>query len=150
MQKLKNEGLIRSIGVSNFHTHHLDEILKVAEHRPTVNQVELHPWLNQQALLDYDSAHEIITQAWSPLARGQILGNELLDDIAARYGKSPAQVVIRWHLQRGVAVIPKSNSPERISQNIDVFDFVLSDADMAAISGLDRGYRTGVDPEDRN
>ena len=150
MEKLKNEGLIRSIGVSNFHAHHLEEILKVAEHRPTVNQVELHPWLAQREILEFDRAHEIVTQAWSPLARGQILGNELLDALASKYGKSPAQVVIRWHLQRGVSVIPKSNSPERISQNIDVFDFELSAEDMAAIDGLDRGFRTGVDPEDRN
>jgi 2,5-diketo-D-gluconate reductase A len=150
MEKLKNDGLIRSIGVSNFHSHHLEEILKVAEHEPTVNQVEMHPWLIQEQIIEFDRANDIVTQAWSPLARGQILGNELLDDLAARYGKSPAQVVIRWHLQRGTCLIPKSNSPERITQNIDVFDFELSAEEMAAITGLDRGFRTGVDPEDRN
>jgi 2,5-diketo-D-gluconate reductase A len=150
MEKLKNDGLIRSIGVCNFHTHHIDEILKVAEHKPVLNQVELHPWLTQDKVLDYDNSHKIVTQAWSPLARGKILEEEMLATVGSKYGKSVAQVVLRWHIQRGVAVIPKSNSKDRIVENMNVFDFELSDEEMAAISALNSGFRTGVDPEDRN
>jgi 2,5-diketo-D-gluconate reductase A len=150
MEKLKNEGLIRSIGVCNFHTHHIDEILKVAEHKPVLNQVELHPWLTQDKVLDYDNSHKIVTQAWSPLARGKILEEDMLATVGSKYGKSVAQVVLRWHIQRGVAVIPKSNSKDRIVENMNVFDFDLSDEEMAAISALNSGFRTGVDPEDRN
>jgi 2,5-diketo-D-gluconate reductase A len=150
MEKLKNEGLIRSIGVCNFHTHHIDEILKVAEHKPVLNQVELHPWLTQDKVLEYDTSHKIITQAWSPLARGKILEEEMLATLGAKHGKSVAQVVLRWHIQRGVAVIPKSNSMDRITENMNVFDFELSGEEMAAISALNSGFRTGVDPEDRN
>jgi 2,5-diketo-D-gluconate reductase A len=150
MEKLKNEGLIRSIGVCNFHTHHIDEILKVAEHKPVLNQIELHPWLTQDKVLEYDTSHKIITQAWSPLARGKILEEEMLATLGAKHGKSVAQVVLRWHIQRGVAVIPKSNSMDRITENMNVFDFELSGEEMAAISALNSGFRTGVDPEDRN
>jgi 2,5-diketo-D-gluconate reductase A len=150
MEKLKNEGLIRSIGVCNFHTHYIDEILKVAEHKPVLNQVELHPWLTQDKVLDYDNSHKIVTQAWSPLARGKILEEDMLATVGSKYGKSVAQVVLRWHIQRGVAVIPKSNSKDRIVENMNVFDFELSDEEMAAISALNSGFRTGVDPEDRN
>lgn len=150
MERLKQEGRVKSIGVSNFHNHHVDEILKASELVPVVNQVELHPWLIQEDVMKYNATHGIVTQAWSPLARGQILGNELLDELAKAYDKSPAQIVLRWHIQRGVSVIPKSNSPERITQNIDVFGFEISETDMARISALNSGFRTGVDPEDRN
>lgn len=150
MERLKNEGLVKSIGVCNFHTHHIDEILKVAEHPPVINQIELHPLLTQDHLLAYHAKHSILTQAWSPLARGQILSNELIIGIAKNRVKSPAQIVLRWHIQRGVAVIPKSTSKQRIEENLDVFDFELSEDEMAAISSLDINYRTGVDPEDRN
>jgi 2,5-diketo-D-gluconate reductase A len=150
MEKLKNEGLIRSIGVCNFHTHHIDEILKVAEHKPVLNQIELHPWLTQDKVLEYDTSHNIVTQAWSPLARGKILEEEMLATLASKHGKSVAQVVLRWHIQRGVAVIPKSNSMDRITENMNVFDFELTGDEMAAISALNSGFRTGVDPEDRN
>jgi 2,5-diketo-D-gluconate reductase A len=150
MEKLKNEGVIRSIGVCNFHTHHIDEILKVAEHVPVLNQVELHPWLTQEKVLEYDTSHKIITQAWSPLARGKILEEPMLETLAKKHGKSVAQVVLRWHIQRGVAVIPKSNSKERIIENMNVFDFELSEEEIAAITALNTNFRTGVDPEDRN
>lgn len=150
MERLKNEGLVKSIGVSNFHTHHLEQILQVAEHTPVMNQVELHPFLTQDALIEYHSAHSILTQAWSPLARGQILSNELIVDLAKKHGRVPSQIVLRWHIQRGIAVIPKSTSKARIIENIEVFDFELSDAEMASISALNTNYRTGVDPEDRN
>jgi 2,5-diketo-D-gluconate reductase A len=150
MEKLKNEGVIRSIGVCNFHTHHIDEILKVAEHVPVLNQIELHPWLTQEKVLEYDTSHKIITQAWSPLARGKILEEPMLETLAKKHGKSVAQVVLRWHIQRGVAVIPKSNSKERIIENMNVFDFELSQEEIAAITALNTNFRTGVDPEDRN
>jgi len=150
MEKLKNEGVIRSIGVCNFHTHHIDEILKVAEHVPVLNQIELHPWLTQEKVLDYDTSHQIVTQAWSPLARGNILEEPMLEALAKKHGKSVAQVVLRWHIQRGVAVIPKSNSKERIIENMNVFDFELSEEQMASITALNTNSRTGVDPEDRN
>jgi 2,5-diketo-D-gluconate reductase A len=150
MEKLKNEGVIRSIGVCNFHTHHIDEILKVAEHVPVLNQVELHPWLTQEKVLEYDNSHKIVTQAWSPLARGKILDEPMLETMAKKHGKSVAQVVLRWHIQRGVAVIPKSNSKERIIENMNVFDFELSQDEIAAITALNTNFRTGVDPEDRN
>jgi 2,5-diketo-D-gluconate reductase A len=150
MEKLKNEGLVRSIGVCNFHPHHVDEILKVAEHKPVLNQVELHPWLTQDKVLEYDNSHSILTQAWSPLARGKILEEDMLAELAKSHGKSVAQVVLRWHIQRGIAVIPKSNSMERITENMNVFDFELSEQEIASISSLNSNFRTGVDPEDRN
>ena len=150
MEKLKNEGLVRSIGVCNFHPHHVDEILKVAEHKPVLNQVELHPWLTQDKVLEYDNSHSILTQAWSPLARGKILEEDMLTELATSHGKSVAQIVLRWHIQRGVAVIPKSNSMERITENMNVFDFELSEQEMVSISSLNSNFRTGVDPEDRN
>jgi 2,5-diketo-D-gluconate reductase A len=150
MEKLKNEGLVRSIGVCNFHPHHVDEILKVAEHKPVLNQVELHPWLTQDKVLEYDNSHSILTQAWSPLARGKILEEDMLAELAKSHGKSVAQIVLRWHIQRGVAVIPKSNSTERITENMNVFDFELSEQEMVSISSLNSNFRTGVDPEDRN
>jgi len=150
MEKLKNEGLVRSIGVCNFHPHHVDEILKVAEHKPVLNQVELHPWLTQDQVLEYDNSHSILTQAWSPLARGKILEEDMLAELARSHGKSVAQIVLRWHIQRGIAVIPKSNSMERITENMNVFDFELSEQEIASISALNSNFRTGVDPEDRN
>lgn len=150
MEKLQAEGLIRSIGVSNFHAHHIDEILKVSRVVPAVNQIEVHPWLTQEAMVEYDAKHGIVTQAWSPLARGKIFDNELLAELAGKYGKSLAQVVLRWHLQRDVSVIPKTTSVERLAENINVFDFEISADDMARITALNIDFRTGVDPEDRN
>jgi 2,5-diketo-D-gluconate reductase A len=115
---------------------------------PTVNQVELHPWLQQRQTRAYNAAHGILTEAWSPLARGRAIGDPLLDAIGARYGKSAAQVVLRWHLELGNVVIPKSVTPERIRQNAAVFDFTLDAADHEAIAALDAGERTGKDPDD--
>lgn len=150
MEKLQAEGLIRSIGVSNFHGHHIDEILKVSQVVPAVNQIELHPWLTQEPMVEYDAKHGIVTQAWSPLARGKIFNNELLGELAGVYGKSLAQIVLRWHIQRGISVIPKTSSVGRLAENLDVFDFELSADDVARISALNINFRTGVDPEDRN
>lgn len=150
MEKLKADGLVRSIGVCNFHAEHLDRIAESSNERPVLNQVELHPWLTQEPLVGYHQVHGIVTQAWSPLARGQVLDDPTLVSLSGEYGVSVAQLVLRWHLQRGIAVIPKSNSTARITENSRVFGFELSDDHMAVISGLNRDYRTGVDPNDRN
>jgi 2,5-diketo-D-gluconate reductase A len=150
MEKLKADGLVRSIGVCNFHAEHLDRLAENSDARPVINQVELHPWLTQEPLVRYHQQHGIVTQAWSPLARGQVLADEVLIALAEEYEVSVAQLVLRWHLQRGITVIPKSNSTARITENSHVFGFELSEGHMSLISGLNRNYRTGVDPNDRN
>jgi 2,5-diketo-D-gluconate reductase A len=150
MEDLRDEGLIRSIGVCNFHTHHLERIFAMARYFPVINQVEIHPWLTQEPLIDFHQRHNVMSQAWSPLARGQILEEPTLVQLADEVGKSVPQVIIRWHLQRGYSVIPKTTKKERMAENADVFDFTLTDRHMAAITALNRDYRTGVDPEDRN
>jgi 2,5-diketo-D-gluconate reductase A len=145
--RLREEGRLTSIGVSNFHAHHLERIIDATGVAPVVNQVELHPWLPQRELR---AAHErlgIRTEAWSPLARGRLLGDPVLEPIAAKHGRSPAQVVLAGHVAQGTIVIPKASSPERIAQNLDVFSFELDDADVAAIATLDSGERTGRDPD---
>jgi 2,5-diketo-D-gluconate reductase A len=148
LETLRADGRARSIGVSNFHTHHLDRLLTETDVVPAVNQVELHPWLVQTEVRAYNAAHDIRTEAWSPLARGRAIGDPTLDGIGARYGKSAAQVVLRWQLQLGNIVIPKSVTPERLRENLDVFDFTLAESDIAEISALDAGERTGKDPDD--
>jgi 2,5-diketo-D-gluconate reductase A len=148
LETLRADGRARSIGVSNFHTHHLDRLLAETDIVPAVNQVELHPWLVQAEVRAYNAAHGIRTEAWSPLARGRAIGNPALDAVGARYGKSAAQVVLRWQLQLGNIVIPKSVTAQRIRENFDVFDFTLAEADVAEISALDAGERTGKDPDD--
>jgi len=150
MEKLQGDGLIRSIGVSNFHPEHLDQIFAMASSPPVINQVEMHPWLTQDAVLAYNSSRGIVSQAWSPLARGQVLDSDELAEIGAKYAKSVSQTVLRWHLQRGYGVVPKSVREERVLENIDVFDFALSTDEMNFISSLNRNFRTGVDPNDRN
>ncbi|HET6499784.1 MAG TPA: aldo/keto reductase, partial [Amycolatopsis sp.] len=135
LMELREEGLISSIGVSNFEPAHLDRLAAETGVLPAVNQVELHPYLVQSTVRAYDSAHGILTEAWSPLAKGgDLLGEEELAKIGARYGKSAAQVVIRWHLQLGNVVIPKSVTPARVRENFAVFDFELTDSELAAIS----------------
>lgn len=148
LERVRDEGRALSIGVANFHTHHLDRLARETETVPAVNQVELHPWLPQREVRAYDAAHGFVTEAWSPLARGRILGDSTLDRLAAKHRVSPAQVVIRWQLQLGDVVIPKSTSPDRIRSNIDVFGFELDADDLAAIASLESGERTGKDPDD--
>lgn len=148
LETLKADGRARSIGVSNFHPHHVDRLLAETDIVPAVNQIELHPWLQQVEERAYNAAHGILTEAWSPLARGRAIGNNTLDAIGARHGKSAAQVVVRWHLELGNVVIPKSVTPSRIRENLDVFDFALDAADHEAIRALDSGERTGKDPDD--
>ena len=134
--------------MSNFHVHHLDRLLGETDVTPALNQIELHPWLQQADLRAYDAAHGILTEAWSPLARGRAIGNPVLDAIGAKHGKSAAEVVIRWHIELGNVVIPKSVTPSRIRENLEVFDFALDAEDLAAIRSLDAGDRTGKDPDD--
>lgn len=149
-ERIRSEGRARSIGVANFHPEHVERLIAETGVAPAVNQVELHPWLPQQSLRAFDVSLGIVTQSWSPLARGRVLGNEPLDALAAKHGKTPAQIVVRWHLQLGVSVIPKSVTPSRIRENIDVFDFELDADDLAVLATLETGERTGVDPNDRN
>ncbi|MET0714162.1 MAG: aldo/keto reductase [Mycetocola sp.] len=148
LERLQTEGRVTSIGVSNFHPHHLDRLFAETGIVPAVNQIELHPWLPQREARAFHDANGIVTEAWSPLARGGILNNPTLDLIAEKHGVSPAQVVIRWHLQLGNVVIPKSVTPARIAENIDVFGFELDDADLTGIATLASGERTGRDPDD--
>ena len=148
LETIRSEGRARSIGVSNFQVPHLERLLGETEVVPVVNQVEAHPWLPQRELRAFGDAHGIVTEAWSPLARGRILDDEVLLGIADRLGVSVAQVVIRWHLQQGLVVIPKSATASRIRSNLDVFGFELDDADLDAIAALESGQRTGSHPDD--
>ncbi|MET7853827.1 aldo/keto reductase [Streptomyces avermitilis] len=150
IEKLVADGRVRAAGVSNFQPAHLRRLLDGASLVPAVNQIELHPGLQQAELRALHAELGIATEAWSPLAQGAVLEEAALTDIAARHGKSPAQVVLRWHLQLGNIVIPKSVTPARIQQNIDVFDFTLSDEEVTAIAAIDRGLRTGPDPDTLN
>jgi diketogulonate reductase-like aldo/keto reductase len=144
---LYNQKLIRAIGVSNFQKHHLDEIIRRTGFVPAVNQIEIHPRLTQVELCGYCEKLGIAPEAWSPLGHGTLLEDETLVGIAKKYGKSTAQIMIRWDLQRNIITIPKSVNRKRIAQNADVFDFELDDADMAAIFALNRNERTGPDPD---
>jgi diketogulonate reductase-like aldo/keto reductase len=144
--ELQQEGLVRSIGVSNFNPDHLERIIAETGVTPVINQVELHPRFQQHGLRREHADLGIVTEAWSPLAQGAVLDDPVLVEIAERHGRTTGQVVIRWHLQLGNVVIPKSVTPERIASNLDVFSFELSDAEMAAIEAMDAGERRGPDP----
>jgi 2,5-diketo-D-gluconate reductase A len=147
-EKLRADGRARSIGVSNFHQSHLQRLIDETDTVPVLNQIELHPNLQQQALREFNAAHGILTEAWSPLASGgDVLADPVITQLASRYGKTSAQVILRWHLQLGNVVIPKSKTPARIAENIDVFGFELDNDDMAAIADLETGVRTGGDPD---
>lgn len=147
----QKDGKARSIGVSNFRIEDLNRIIAETGVAPAANQIELHPWLQQSALREYHARHGIVTESWSPLARGgELLDNATLQAIAGKHGKSVAQVVLRWHVQLGLVVFPKSVTPSRIKENIEIFDFSLDAADMAAIAGLDAGNRIGPDPATLN
>jgi 2,5-diketo-D-gluconate reductase A len=148
--ELQSEGLARAIGVSNFQPAHLHRVIDETGVTPAVNQIELHPLLQQAGLRREHEELGILTEAWSPLAQGAVLDDPAITEIGAAHDKTPAQVVIRWHLQLGNVVIPKSVTPERIGQNFDVFDFHLSATEMKAIEGLDAGQRTGPDPDTFN
>jgi len=145
-ERIQEEGGTRSIGVSNFRIEDLERLERDAERQPTVNQIELHPRLQQAELRARHADHDIATEAWSPLAQGDLLEDGTIETVAAHHDRTPAQVILRWHLQIGNVVIPKSSNPERIRENFEVFDFDLSEDDMAALARLDDGERTGPDP----
>jgi 2,5-diketo-D-gluconate reductase A len=143
------DGRARSIGVSNFQPAHLDRLADETDIVPSVNQIEVHPYFANEQVRAYGSDHGIITEAWSPIAQGKVLDDPVINRIADAHGKSPAQVVLRWHIQRGDVVFPKSVTPERIKSNFELFDFDLDNSDMDAISALDKGEsgRTGPNPD---
>jgi 2,5-diketo-D-gluconate reductase A len=145
-ERIHDEGRSRTIGVSNFRAEDLEQLEQQAFIQPTVNQIELHPHFPQAELRAWHQEHGIATEAWSPLAQGDLLVNETISSVAARHGRTPAQVILRWHLQLGNVVIPKSVTPKRIRENFELFDFELSDEDMAEIAALDVGQRIGPDP----
>jgi len=148
LARLKEDGRVRSIGVSNFQPAHLRRLFDEVGVVPSVNQVELHPYLQQAELRAFHAEHQIVTEAWSPLAQGLVLDDPALVEIAAAHGKTSAQVVLRWHIQLGNVVFPKSVTPARIAENLELFDFELSGAEMETIAGLERAERTGFDPDE--
>jgi len=145
-ERIREEGGARSVGVSNFRAEDLERIEREAELLPTVNQIELHPRFQQAELRAWHADHDVATEAWSPLAQGDLLEDDTIATVAAHHDRTPAQIILRWHLQVGNVVIPKSAHPERIRQNFEVFDFALSEDDMAAIERLDTPDRIGPDP----
>ena len=149
LEEFAKDGRARSIGVSNFQITHLDRLAEESQTVPAVNQVEAHPYFANDEVRAYDREHGIVTEAWSPIAQGKVLDDGVITRIAGAHGKTPAQVVLRWHIQRGDIVIPKSVHPERMKSNFDIFDFSLDDNEMDAITGLDRGEpgRTGPNPD---
>jgi 2,5-diketo-D-gluconate reductase A len=150
LETLYREGKVRAIGVCNFQPAHLDRLLETAEVVPAVNQIELHPWLQQSELSMKHQALGIMTEAWSPLGRGHVLADPVVLALAAEHGRTPAQIILRWHVQLGNIAIPKASSEARIRENLDVFGFSLSDRDMAALAELERGQRTGSHPDNVN
>jgi diketogulonate reductase-like aldo/keto reductase len=146
LESIYESGKVKAIGVSNFMIPHLQELLDQARIVPAVNQIEMHPYLQQPDLIDYCRQHGIQVEAWSPIMRGEVTKVPQLKKLARKYGKNPVQVTLRWLLQKEIIVIPKSSKKKRIHDNAKVFDFALSAADMALIDGLDRGTRVGPDP----
>lgn len=150
LERVYSEGRARSIGVSNFQPHHLRRLHQETTVIPAVNQIELHPYLTQDELRAFDAEHGIATEAWSPIARGGVLEDATITDLANRCGKTSAQVVLRWHIQLGNIVFPKSVKQARMRENFEIFDFELTDTDMALISALNKDERTGPNPDEMN
>jgi 2,5-diketo-D-gluconate reductase A len=149
LEELKHQGRARSIGVSNFQVEHLERLARETAVTPAVNQIELHPYLLNDQVHRYGEDHGIATEAWSPIAQGGVLDDPVITEIADRIGRTPAQVVLRWHLERGSIVFPKSTTPSRIQENFELFGFELEDADIEAIAALNKGEdgRTGPHPD---
>jgi 2,5-diketo-D-gluconate reductase A len=150
LEEVYSSGRVKAIGVSNFQPSHLSRLLQKTTVVPAVNQIEVHPYLTQDDVRAFDAEHEIATEAWSPIAQGKVLADPVLVAIAERLGRTTAQVTLRWHIQRGDIVFPKSVTRERVEENFRLFDFELTQDDMAAITALDRGMRTGPDPDTFN
>ncbi|CAM5784117.1 aldo/keto reductase [Cellulomonas persica] len=147
LEEIYASGRARAIGVSNFQVPHLNRLLAETTVIPAVNQIEVHPYLTNEAVRAADAEHGIATEAWSPIAKGEVLGDPVVQRIAGETGRTPAQVVLRWHVQRGDIVFPKSVTRSRIEENLALFDFELGATDVAALDALDRGHRTGPDPD---
>lgn len=147
MEEIYRSGRARAIGVSNFQTHHLNRLAAECTVVPAVNQIEVHPYLTNETVRAYGAEHGIATEAWSPIAQGLVLDDPTIVAIAERVGRTPAQVTLRWHVQRGDIVFPKSVTESRVRENLALFDFELTDDDIAAISALNRDHRTGPDPD---
>ncbi|MEU4712168.1 aldo/keto reductase [Micromonospora purpureochromogenes] len=150
LEEFRRDGRAKSIGVSNFQVPHLERLAAEADVVPAVNQIEVHPYFTNEEVRAYDRQHNIVTEAWSPIAQGKVLDDPTVVDIAQEVGRTPAQVVLRWHVQRGDIVFPKSTTPSRIEENFHIFDFELDDTAMERISGLDRGEagRQGPNPDE--
>lgn len=147
IERLYEEKLIRVPGVSNHHQHHLEKIFVKANVKPMVNQIELHPYLSQKSLLNFCQDQTIAVTAWGPLGRGKIIEDTTIEQLSAKYNKTAAQIILRWHYQNDVITIPKSVTPSRIEENMNVFDFELTQEDMLAMEGLNKDFRTGQDPD---
>jgi 2,5-diketo-D-gluconate reductase A len=147
LERVYSEGRTRSIGLSNFQPNHIRKLRAESEVRPAINQIELHPYLTQDELRAFDADHGIVTEAWSPIAQGLVLKDPTINQLAEAHGRTPAQIVLRWHLQLGNVVFPKSSNPQRMKENFEIFDFELSDTDLGMISALNRNERTGPDPD---
>jgi 2,5-diketo-D-gluconate reductase A len=149
LEEFKADGRARSIGVSNFQVHHLEELARETQTTPAVNQIEVHPYFTNDEVRGYGVEHDIVTEGWSPIARGKVLGDPTVIRIAKAYGVHPAQVVLRWHIERGDVVFPKSVHPQRIKDNFEIFDFDLGDEEIEALTALDQGAagRMGPDPD---
>ncbi|GAB3195199.1 aldo/keto reductase [Geodermatophilus arenarius] len=147
MEEIYAGGKCRAVGVSNFNPHHLRRLFGETEVRPAVNQIEVHPYLTNDEVRAFDAEHEIVTEAWSPIAQGKVLDDPAIVAIAEKLDRTPAQVVLRWHVQRGDVVFPKSVTRARVEENFALFDFELDEGQMATVTGLDRGERTGPDPD---
>jgi len=150
IEEIYKQGRVKSIGVSNFLQHHLEDLIGSAEIIPMVNQVEFHPYLRQQNLIDFCVKNKIQFEAWSPLMQGKMISDNLINELALKYEKTAAQIILRWNLQKGVITIPKSSKQKRIISNSQIFDFEISFDDMKLIDGLDRGERIGADPDNFN
>jgi len=149
LEEIHSDGRARSIGVSNFQIEHLERLASETDTVPAVNQIEVHPYLTNDAVRAYDREHGIATEAWSPIAQGGVLEDPTITQVAEKVSKTPAQVVLRWHIQRGDIVFPKTVTPSRMKENFELFDFELEPGDMDAITALDRGEdgRTGPHPD---
>jgi 2,5-diketo-D-gluconate reductase A len=149
LEEFKNDGRARSIGVSNFQIEHLQRLAQDTDTTPAVNQIEVHPYFTNDSVRAYGAQHGIATEAWSPIAQGKVLGDPVVQRIAEATGRTPAQVVLRWHIQRGDIVFPKSVTPQRVRENFTLFDFELTDSDVDALTALDKGEagRTGPNPD---
>ncbi len=150
LEDIYRSGQAKAIGVSNFSPHHVRKLIDQADTVPAVNQIELHPYLTQESVRAFNAEHGIATEAWSPIAQGRLLGDSTVNAIADRIGRSPAQAVLRWHIQRGNIVFPKSVTLSRIQENFSLFDFELTEQDVAMITGLNRDAHTGPDPDTLN